>query len=201
MPRAQFPTSCVSGATSVSLLESAKSHDPDAWRRLVELYGPVVFHWCQRAGLKPDDAADVVEDVFRAVAANIDRFERSSHSGSFRGWLATITTNKARDFARRRLRQPTAAGGAEYQQFLDQLPEEVESADTRASGNAVLARGALDLVAAEFEARTWQSFWQTTVESQSPDDVARRLGITVVAVHKARSRVLRRLREVLGEEV
>lgn len=201
MPRAPAPTSCVGQATSISLLERAKARDQDAWGRLVELYGPLIFHWCQRAGLAAEDAADVVQEVFRAVAANLERFERSSRSGSFRGWLVTITTNKVRDFARRQAKQPAAVGGTDYQRFLAQVPAEVESVDTRASGNAVLARRALELVSAEFEPRTWQAFWRTSVESQPTDDVGRQLGMSEVAVRKAKSRVLRRLREVLGEEM
>jgi RNA polymerase sigma-70 factor (ECF subfamily) len=188
-------------ATSLSLLESAKLRDPESWARLVELYSPLVFFWCQRASLDPEDAADVVQEVFRAVARNLDRFERSSRSGSFRGWLVTITTNKIRDLARRKARQPAAVGGSDYQQFLTRLPDELESDASRATADSLLVRRAVELVSAEFEPRTWQAFWQTAVESRSTDDVGRQLEMSVVAVRKAKSRVLRRLREVLGEEV
>ena len=39
------------GATSLSLLERARNRDSEAWRRLVELYSPLVFFWARRAGL------------------------------------------------------------------------------------------------------------------------------------------------------
>jgi len=53
------------------------------------------------------------------------------------------------------------------------------------------------VVQAEFEVRTWQAFWQTTVEQQRPADVAAALGMNVGAVYMAKSRVLRRLRAEL----
>jgi len=63
-----------SGATSSSLLERAKARDPQAWERLVELYGPLVYQWCRRWGISATDSQDVVQELFRAVASGIARF-------------------------------------------------------------------------------------------------------------------------------
>lgn len=114
-------TSCETQTTIASLLAAAKLRDAAAWRRLVELYAPLVFHWCQCASLAPKDAADVVQEVFRSVAGALDRFECSSRLGSFRGWLVTITTNKIRDLARRTAKQPVAVAGSDYQSFWPTL--------------------------------------------------------------------------------
>jgi RNA polymerase sigma-70 factor (ECF subfamily) len=51
----------------------------------------------------------------------------------------------------------------------------------------------------EFEERTWQAFWLTAVEGRPADDVAADLGVSAAAVRKAKSRVLHRLKEELGE--
>ena len=56
---------------------------------------------------------------------------------------------------------------------------------------------ALQSIRAEFEKRTWQAFWQTTVEGRLPADVAADLGITRSTVYSAKSRVLQRLRDEL----
>lgn len=200
MPQRDLQSSPQTQVTSLSLLEAAKMRDAAAWQRLVDLYGPLVCYWCQRAGLDAEDAADVVQEVFRAVARNLDKFERSSRSGSFRGWLVTITTNKIRDLARRQAKLPAAVGGSQYQQFLAQLPEQLDSGESRATGDGLLVRRALELVSREVEPRTWQAFWQTAVESRATDDVGGQLGMSAVAVRKAKSRVLKRLRDVLVDE-
>ena len=57
----------------------------------------------------------------------------------------------------------------------------------------------LELVRGEFEERTWQAFWRAAVEGQTPADIATDLGMSPAAVRKAKSRVLRRLREEIGD--
>jgi len=57
----------------------------------------------------------------------------------------------------------------------------------------------LELVRGEFEERTWQAFWRAAVQGQAPADIATDLGMSPAAVRKVKSRVLRRLREELGD--
>ena len=51
----------------------------------------------------------------------------------------------------------------------------------------------------EFEERTWQMFWRVVIEGHSPVALAEELGVTPAAVRQAKSRVLRRLKEEMGE--
>jgi len=137
-------------------VERIKAQSPDAWRRFVQLYGPLVFHWCTRLGIRRDDAADVGQDVFRAVAKGIASFRRDRPGDTFRGWLYAVTRNKARDFLRSQVAQPQAAGGSEYQKLLAELPEEEWDRSSFDSGNsprAGLFSQALELVRREFTER------------------------------------------------
>jgi RNA polymerase sigma-70 factor (ECF subfamily) len=185
-----------------------KARDADAWRRLVRLYSPVVFGWCRQRGLQSEDAADVLQEVFQAVFQHIADFRRERPGDSFRGWLWTITQNKLHDHFCRRGAQPQAAGGTDAQQRLAELPAEpaedssgvVDASSGAAaglSGMGPVLRSAVEQIRAEFEDRTWLAFWQSTVDRRLPADVAADLGMSVNAVYKARSRVLRRLREEL----
>jgi RNA polymerase sigma-70 factor, ECF subfamily len=58
------------GSTSSSLIDLARAGDDRAWRMIVQLYGSLLYHWCRQSSLQPADAADVVQEVFRTVAAN-----------------------------------------------------------------------------------------------------------------------------------
>ena len=73
------------------------------------------------------------------------------------------------------------------------------ASDPSVACDAGLSRRGLDLVRAEFENRTWEAFWRTAVEGHAPAHVAEDLGMSVPAVYKAKSRVLRRLRQELDE--
>jgi RNA polymerase sigma-70 factor (ECF subfamily) len=171
-----------------------KVRDPEAWRRLVYLYGPLVLRWCRQKGLPAVDAEDVAQEVFLTVATKVEAFRREKSGDTFRGWLRVITTHKVGDWLRRRKTHPEQLGAGGH---LDQLPAPLEEEPGETSD---LYRRALDLIRSEFEEASWQAFWRVAVEAQDPADVARDLALSRNAVYVAKSRILRRLREVLGEE-
>ena len=78
---------------------------------------------------------------------------------------------------------------------LSDDPDQFTSQDQLTS----LHQRGLDLVKSEFEQRTWQIFWQATIEEQPTSEVAEQFGISSNAVRQAKSRVLRRLRQILGD--
>jgi RNA polymerase sigma-70 factor (ECF subfamily) len=191
-----------STATSRSLLDRLQRDEAAAWDRLVDLYAPRVYRWCRWWDLPEQETADVMQDVFHAVAAHVAGFRRERAGDTFRGWLRTITRNKVRDHFRRLGREPGGAGGTEAQLRFARLPD-ARPADDDESGGGPSDRGlfgrALELIRGEFEARTWRAFWLTAVEDRSPREAAAELGMSPGAVRVAKSRVLRRLREELGE--
>jgi RNA polymerase sigma-70 factor (ECF subfamily) len=192
-----------SSATSRSLLARVQADEPEAWERLVRLYAPLVLRWCRRGGLQDQDAADVFQDVFQAVVAHVGSFRKERAGDTFRGWLRRITQNKLRDHFRRLGREARGAGGSSARERLAQLPgpPPAEAADLAPDDEAergLFAR-ALDLIRGEFEERTWAAFWRTVVEGRAAKDVAAELSMTAGAVRVAKSRVLHRLREELGD--
>ncbi len=187
--------------TSLTLLGRLRADDQDAWTRLVGLYGPLVRYWAGRWGVNGADADDIAQDVFRAVAGGLADFRRDRPGDTFRGWLRTVTTNTLRDHARRAARQARASGGTEALVNLHALAacgEPADEPDPPAERHALYHR-ALDLVRAEFEGRTWQMFWAVAVDGRAPADVASDLGVSAAAVRQAKSRVLRRLKEEVGD--
>ena len=196
--------------TSLTLLERVKANDQQAWQRLVDLYSPLVYHWCARWQVTGADADDVVQNVFLGVAGGIEKFQRpgpgdpsatgGATSGAFRAWLGAITRNKLRDFSERRQRQPAAQGGSEAYRLLQELPADSLSDDAADAGQVSdVYHRALELIRGDFEEHTWQAFWRTAVENQTPAEVGPALGMSKVAVRQAKARVLRRLKEVVGD--
>jgi RNA polymerase sigma-70 factor (ECF subfamily) len=179
-------------ATPSSLLERLRTTDNGlAWERLVKLYGPTVAGWCRRAGVSAEDAADIRQEVFMAVARGIVGFRKDRPADSFRGWLYTITRRRVLDHWRLAARRPQVTGGSEVN---DQL---ADSADSPPDGGATweeFQRG-VQLIRGEFEERTWEAFWRMAVDGRTAVEVAAELGMTPGAVYVAKSRVLHRLRE------
>lgn len=197
--------------TSLTLLERVKANDQQAWQRLLGLYSPLVYHWCARWQVSGADADDVVQNVFLGVAGGIEKFQRphpddppaaggGPAKGTFRGWLGAITRNKLRDFYERRQRQPAAPGGSEAYRLLLEHPADTLSDDAAdAAQVSDVYHRALELIRGDFEEHTWQAFWRTAVENQTPAEVGPALGMSKAAVRQAKARVLHRLKEVVGD--
>jgi RNA polymerase sigma-70 factor, ECF subfamily len=181
-------------STSSSLLRRVKGQNPDAWRRLVRLYGPLVFLWCRRSGFNREDSADVVQEVWTAVSMHIAEFRRERPDDSFRGWLWTITRNKVRD--RLRNQEPPGVGGSSIQNWINQLPDDPpDSIPLAPSDKQIVMRQALELIRSDFEDCTWKAFWRTAVDDRPAAEVAEELEMTPGAVRQVKYRILRRLRE------
>ncbi len=194
-------------ATTRSLIVGLKGQDDGAWMRLVRLYTPLVYHWCQRHNLSHDDILDVVQEVFRAVAENIDRFRKERTGDTFRGWLRVITRSKAMDVHRRSRNEVRGAGGSEALRRLEAIPAPERAVDAEADriddteAKTILFRRALELVRENFRERTWTAFWRVVVDERTPAEVADEMGMNPGAVRVAKSRVLQRLRLELDGEL
>ena len=157
------------GSTSSSLLDRVKVRDEAAWQRLVRVYGPLVLYWCRCAGIRvriasmfakrysgrwqsTSTAFDTTSPATRFGVVTDDHSQQSSGplstaestAGCYR-WLswprAFLGNPRRRRQQRRRSRQPR---------------------------KAIVVTQVLDLIRNEFEARTWQAFWQATVEAEHP---------------------------------
>ena len=187
-------------ATSLTMLDRARANDPAAWRRMVSLYQPLVLHWCGRAGLGAEDAEDVTQEVFASASANLPGFRKDRPGDTFRGWLRAITRNAILVHFRRRKGRPPAEGGSEALRRLHAVADQPgpEEEDEPAEMDALHLR-ALDLVRHAVEEKTWQAFYLSVCEERASAAVAAELGMTAANIRQARSRVLRRLKQELGE--
>jgi RNA polymerase sigma-70 factor (ECF subfamily) len=190
------------GDTSRTLLQRLRANEPDAWRTMVHLYTLLVYHWCARSGVRGADAEDVAQDVFRKAAAQLDSFRREREGDTFRGWLRALTRTSLLQQQRRAGREPHALGGTDAQRRLQDVADPLACLDEDSEAGeetAGLRLRALEIVRGEVAERTWDMFWLTFIEERSPVDVAERLGVEPAAVRKAKSRVLRRLKEQFAD--
>lgn len=198
-----------SAPTSTSLLLRAQANDTDAWTQLVETYSRRVYRWCRHAGLQPADAANVVQEVLRAVARKLPEFRRDRETDSFRGWLRRITQNKLRDYYRQQTRHPDrGAGGTDAHHQILSLRDPWTTAGVDASGTHSVTGSphrltrfgerVIERVRAEFSERDWRFFWRVVVDGQSAVDVGREFAVSANAVRLVKMRILRRLREEIA---
>jgi RNA polymerase sigma-70 factor (ECF subfamily) len=177
--------------TSLTLLDRLSAGDQDAWRHMVTLYTPLLRGWLRQAALQPADIEDLTQNALAVVLRKLPAYRHNGHRGAFRTWLRRIIDNVLRESLRGGGRRAT--GGAE---LLAQLEDPASELNRRwdAEHDRHLLRGLLDLIRREFTEPTWQAFARTTLEGLPAAQVAADLGMSVNAVHVARSRFLARLR-------
>ncbi len=187
-------------STRPSLLVRLKApRNERAWAEFLEIYEPLIYRLARQKGLQAADADDLTQEVFRAVAGAIDRWEPDPAQGPFRAWLFRIARNLIINMldARSRRTAGYGTGGSDLIKLLEAQPAPAAEDTALFDGEY---RRRLFVWAAErarggFRENTWQAFWRTGVEGQEVRAVAQSLGMSVGAVHIARSRVMARIRQ------
>jgi RNA polymerase sigma-70 factor (ECF subfamily) len=182
--------------TSVSLLERLAGRPTDLdWRRLFDLYQPLLRCWALRAGATDADADDLVQETLTVIVREVGTFDRG-RAGAFRSWLRGILANRLRDFFRSRRSRPVATGESGFLDRLDELaaPDSALSKQWDREHDRHVAARVMKLVEGDFAPATWHAFRRQVLDGAAPAEVAAELGLSHNAVLLAKSRVLKRLR-------
>lgn len=186
--------------TSVSLLERlAVAPTDDDWRRLLDLYQPLLRAWMVRTGVPEADTDDLTQDILLVVFREVAGFKRRG-PGAFRSWLRTILMHRVRDYFRGQRYRPVATGDSDFLRRLDELESpasELSRLWDREHDDHVAA-SLLRRVQGDFAPGTWQAFQRHVLECQPAAQVAAELGLSLNSVLLAKSRVLKRLRQELA---
>lgn len=97
-----------------TLVKQALNGKKSAWITLVKRYEKNLYNYTLRMVGDPDDAMDLMQDVFVAVFRNLATFRGDS---PFKGWMFKIAHYRCIEFYRRK--RPT--------QSLDDVPEQAEN--------------------------------------------------------------------------
>jgi len=197
-----------SSGTHPSLIGRVQDRDPEAWRRLVQIYTPLVMSWCHRFGCDLHTSEDIAQETFLAASRSIASLRSDGATGSFRRWLWQIAKNKLIDLRRRYPASMIPPGGSTAAMHLLQIADVKQSGEPESLPDSdpsspdmlrELIFKALELVRVEFHETSWKAFWRSSIDGMPTDVVANELGTTSASVRQSRSRILRRLRTELGD--
>src|SRR5437868_1534337 len=110
--------------TSASLLQRLRAEpDDDDWRRLVDLYTPLLQQWLRGYGLQASDVDDLTQEVLAVVVRELPKFQHNQRPGAFRRWLRTILVNRLRGFWRARQSRPLPGNQGDLGKLLEELED------------------------------------------------------------------------------
>ncbi|MCZ6691903.1 MAG: sigma-70 family RNA polymerase sigma factor [Planctomycetota bacterium] len=162
---------------ATQLVELAQAGDREAFRRVYEQHAGMV-HGVLISYVRPQDAQDLVQDVFLKALQGIGTLRDPSRIG---GWLGTIARNLARD----RLRAARPA---------EKLPLDIED---RSRGDEMAAREILERLQSLPEAYR-ETLALRLVEGMTGREIADRTGLTEGSVRVNLTRGMKLLRESLA---
>jgi RNA polymerase sigma factor (sigma-70 family) len=183
------------------LLRLRDPRNESAWTEFVDLYAPLVYGFARKQGLQDADAADLSQDVLSAVAGAVGRLEYDPARGAFRNWLFTVVRRKLSNWRAAQGHRVHGSGDTGTHQLLEQCPApEDGEAEWQTEWDRRLVGWACEQIRRDVSEVAWQAFWRTAIGGQRGKQVADELGLTVVAVYHARSRILARLKELVRSE-
>lgn len=183
------------------LVQGLVANDAAAWQALTLRYGRLIQSCIHRVlarfpGIvRADDAAEVLSMLYVQLLAH-DRSklrtfapERGSKLGT---WLGLLATHCAYDFLRAVRRNRHGVEIAEAEDLASEGPDPSERTLRRERAFRVAA------VLAEFSAKDREFVELYFGEGLQPDEVARRMGISVKTVYTKKHKIQRRLAGLLG---
>ena len=188
--------------TRVSLLMRVRDlRDQKSWDEFLEIYGPILLRYARRLRPTEADALDLVQDVLTIVVNHIPSFEYDPKKGRFRGWLRTITENRAKRVRAEDLRRPQAPGGTAHQIIVGQASDDADHVKQlmEEEWQKRCYEVALKRVRDETSKENWETFELCVLQGVPPGEVARRMGTTRNNVYQRVRRVRQRLQAVLEE--
>ncbi len=178
--------------TSLTWLGKLVGSPTDAdWQPLMDVYAPLVRSWAARAGVPMGDTQDLVQEVLLVVVRRIGEFEHQ-HAGAFRAWLRAILANHLKKYFRDHAKAPCAIDLEALEDGQSGISQKIDR-----EHDAHIVRETMKRIESDFEPLTWMAFRRQMLDEVKPAIVAAELGISLNAVIKAKSRVLKRFREEL----
>ena len=188
----------VDDASNTELLHRCRAGDADAWQAIVRRYMRLVHSVPVRYGLSRSEAEDVGQDVFWALAQQLDRIEDPERLG---GWLMTTARRMSwRAIQQRRQEQPDVSADISDQEALTGTLIGPSAFPTYAELLAGWARQeSLEMGMTHLGDRCRELLTLIFLDDQEPsyDEISALLGMPKGSIGPTRNRCLSQLRAIL----
>ncbi len=187
-------------STHVTLLARLREPaDQAAWREFCDRYGELIRAFARRRGLQSTDCDDVVQDTLISMTKSMPGFEYDPQKGSFRAYLKTVVRNVIfRKLSQKPLAQSLDMDGARRDSAIAAPNEEN---DWETEWRQYHLRIAMRSIEAEFNDKDRAAFDAYAVRGCDARETAARLLLTVDQIYQAKSRIVRRIAELVEAQV
>jgi RNA polymerase sigma-70 factor (ECF subfamily) len=179
------------------LARLSQGSDPVAWREFCDRYGELIRSFARQQKLQPADCDDVLQDVLTALTQSMPQFQYDPKKGRFRSYLKTVVTRAiSRRIRQRRGELPLDNSGDDAVSPSPDV-EQVWEAEWR----QYHLRQAMRAIEAEMNPTDRAAFARYALRGEGARKTAESLGLSVDQVYQAKSRILKRLSQIIEHQV
>jgi len=170
--------------------------DQRSWDEFYRTYWKLIYSVALRAGLRSDEAFDVVQETVLAIAKQSQKDVYDPNKGSFKSWLMNMTRWRINDQFRKR-KKDTAANNYESEddrntamidRVADPQGEVLERMwDTEWKKN--LTKAALERVKSQVSPKQFQIFHCYVIQEWEAKKVQEQLSVSIAQVYLSKHRV------------
>ncbi len=173
--------------------------DALAWKDFADRYEELLRAFCRRQGVVGSDADDVLQDVLLALTKAMPGFAYDPARGKFRSYLKTTTLHAI--FRRTRQNRGTIGLGEVSTAAHAPSTEDATEQAWESEWRQYHLRLAMRSIRAEFNSTDVAVFEAYVGAARDAEEVATDLRISVDRVYQAKSRILKRLGELIAMQV
>lgn len=172
-----------------------------AWHEFVDRYGELIRRFARSQGLQQADCDEVLQEVLVGLTKSLPGFTYDPAHGRFRGYLKTVVLRKIWT-----LRRQNRFGA--HQDIIECVAAQMAD-DPNIEGaweaewrqhHLRLAMQAIERDP-KFSEATIAAFRSYATEGKTAEETARMLGISVESVYQAKSRIQRKLADLIEAQV
>lgn len=184
--------------TRASLLQRVRDpSDNKAWREFFAIYRPLIYRYARLRGLDREDADETAQRCMAKLVDKMPTFEYSRDKGGFKYWLRRVTNNLINDAHRRR--RVLQAESADFKRPQQREPTMDELWDREWERKHL--QHFLSQLKGRIAPSTYQAFECYVLKEWPVERVMEELDLSADQVYAAKSRVTKKLREMMQEEI
>jgi RNA polymerase sigma-70 factor, ECF subfamily len=186
---------CSTRASIFQRLAAPQSTDrQQAWSEFLARYSPVISSFAARCGASRQDIDDIVQDVMVSFFAKSGDFVYDPRKGRFRGYLKTCTVRVAirRAGKNMRFRGIPLSEISDAEVAVEPIWNDVWEQQLVAQALRIVREEQADSIAI-------RAFEQYVLLDRDADVVAAELQTSVNNVHQAKTRIAKRLRDIVQQ--
>ncbi len=193
--------------TRASLLERLRQWSDNAsWQEFFDTYWKLIFRTARAAGLRIQDAEEVVQETIVEVAKDMPdfRYRPPAEGGSFKQWLLNKTRWRIIDHMRGYDRHARSISlddqdNAPCPMSTSELLSPVLDAQWDHEWEVSLVDRALQRLKRKVDTRHYQIFYFLEIKGWTAREVGRQVGVSLPVVYTTRFRLRKLFRTILNQ--